>query len=534
MANGSLTHCILCVVLVAAQFCRERWRNLENLLIEERNTKFKRVSHTHSVGFKKDVADHPHIDVEILHFCNIVILTATIIIFSCKILWACCNWRIFQKLLLLLVVIHKCVTDITLLKLVTGTDEIISALDVGELSADCSYCLSDAMRNNCLINFKHSRIVVASVTAEQFVCTLTRKDNLYIMACKTGYKVKCDTWRICKRLIHMVLNSRNSVPEFFAWDKVSVVFNTDFFTEIFCPADFVIFFAKVKADCKCFLVGKICWNIAWVNTAWKETTNLNIGNFVSVYGVFKNLFNSVNSLFLRHFFVGIETSLKVTGSFNLAVLVPEIVTGHKAVDTLKESFGRNCILEWKVGIKCLSVEFLFKLRIFKNTLDFTCIDKVIAYLSVVHRLNSEKVTGNKKWAILCVVNSKAEHTTEFWEHIFFPLFKAVNKHFTVCICIELMTFCDKFFSQILVVINFTVECENKAFILIVYRLMTCTEINNGKSAKSHGNIVVRKKSVRVGTTVSDNLCHISDNIGSVFNLSHKAGYAAHITIPLSR
>ena len=100
-------------------------------------------------------------------------MTATIIIFSCKILWACCNWRIFQKLLLLLIVIHKCVTDITLLKLVTGTDKIISALDVGELSANCSYCLSDAMRNNCLINFEHSRIVVASVTAEQFVCTLT-------------------------------------------------------------------------------------------------------------------------------------------------------------------------------------------------------------------------------------------------------------------------------------------------------------------------------------------------------------------------
>ena len=131
-----------------------------------------------------------------------------------------------------------------------------------------------------------------------------------------------------------------------------------------------------------------------------------------VYGVFKNPFNLVYSLLLAHFFIRVKAWLKVTCSFNLAVTVPEVVTGHKAVHTLKEGFGGNCVLERKIGIKRFCIELLYKLRVFKNTLDFTAVDKILADLRVVHRLDSEKVTCYKYRLVLCVVDCKAEHTTK--------------------------------------------------------------------------------------------------------------------------
>ena len=91
MANSGFSHCVLRVRLVAAQSCGERGRNLENLLVEERNTQLKRVSHTHSVGFKKNIADHPHIYVKILHLCNVVVLSAAVVVFSRVVLRTCCD-----------------------------------------------------------------------------------------------------------------------------------------------------------------------------------------------------------------------------------------------------------------------------------------------------------------------------------------------------------------------------------------------------------------------------------------------------------
>ena len=268
------------------------------------------------------------------------------------------------------------------------------------------------MRNDCLINFKYSRLIVASIAAEQFVCALTRKYNLYILACKSWYKVKRNTRRVGKRLVHMILHGRNCVPEFFAWNKVCMMLNTDFLTKTLCPADFVVMLAKIKAYRKGFLVCKICWNIAWVNTAWKETTNLNISDFVGIYRIFKYLFNWVDSLFLGKLFIRIKTSLPIACSFHFAVFVPKVVTRHKAEYTLKESFGRNSVLIWKVGIECSFVKPLNKLRVLKNTLDFTRIYKFAVNHCVVHRLNAKEVTGNKNGLILCIINSKAEHSSE--------------------------------------------------------------------------------------------------------------------------
>ena len=78
-----------------------------------------------------------------------------------------------------------------------------------------------------MVHSENARIVVAGVAAEQLVSALAREHNLYVLACKARYKVQRNAGRIGKRLIHMVLNRRNGVPEFLAGDKVGVVLNSD-------------------------------------------------------------------------------------------------------------------------------------------------------------------------------------------------------------------------------------------------------------------------------------------------------------------
>ncbi len=216
MTDCRFSHCIFSIVLVAAQACRKRRSYLKHLFVKERNSQLERICHTHSVRFQQNIAHHPHIDVKILHLGNVVVFAAAIVVFACVILRRCCDGRVFEQFVLLLVIIHKRIADISFLKRIAGTDKVISALDVGELSANRTDSLAYAMRNNRLINLKNSRIVVAGIAAEQLVCTLARKHYLYILTCKARYKIQRNTGRIGKRLIHMILNGRNSVPELFA------------------------------------------------------------------------------------------------------------------------------------------------------------------------------------------------------------------------------------------------------------------------------------------------------------------------------
>ena len=193
---------------------------------------------------------------------------------------------------------------------------------------------------------------------------------------------------------------------------------------------------------------------------------------MGVNGVLKHLFNFVNSLGFCHVFVGAELWLKVACGFYLAVFVPEIVAGKQAVNVLKKGFRRNRVLERKIGVKSARIEAFYKVGVFKDTFDFACVNELAADLSVVHRLDSEEVARNEQTAVNSVVDCKAEHASELGKHVLSPLFKAVNKHLTVRLCIELMASFNKSLSDFLVVVNLAVKGENQGFVLVVNRLMT--------------------------------------------------------------
>ena len=171
--------------------------------------------------------------------------------------------------------------------------------------------------------------------------------------------------------------------------------HTDLLAERLSPAYLVVFLAEVKTDGKGLLVGEVGGHVAGVHARGQEAAYLDIGDLVGVDGVFKYLFDLVYRFLLRHVLVGLEARLKVTGYLDVVVFVPEIVTRHKAVYALEEGLGRQRVLERQVGVQRAGVEALFKLGVLQNTLDLACVDEVVAYHGVVHRLYSEEIAGDE-------------------------------------------------------------------------------------------------------------------------------------------
>ena len=131
---------------------------------------------------------------------------------------------------------------------------------------------------------------------------------------------------------------------------------------------------------------------------------------MGVNGVFEHLVDHVDSLILGDAVVGSEPRLKVACGFNLAVLIPEVMTRQQAEDVLKKGLRRHCVLERKVGIESALVEALFVLWVLENALDLAAVDKLTLNLSVVHGLDSEEVASKKQRLVDGVVNGKAKHS----------------------------------------------------------------------------------------------------------------------------
>ena len=82
MADRCLAQGVFCIVFVDSQLRGQRGSHLEHLFVEEGHAQLKGVRHTHTVCLEQNVTRHPQVDVEVLHFGNVVILAAAVVVLS--------------------------------------------------------------------------------------------------------------------------------------------------------------------------------------------------------------------------------------------------------------------------------------------------------------------------------------------------------------------------------------------------------------------------------------------------------------------
>ena len=142
-----------------------------------------------------------------------------------------------------------------------------------------------------------------------------------------------------------------------------------------------------------------------------------------------------------------------------------------------------------------------------------------SYLSIVHRLNAEKVSGDKQGLVGPVPDGKAEHSPQTVQQVLPPFLEAVNQHLGVRIRGEDMPLFLKLLTKLLIIIDFPVEHKHQGLVLIINRLASVIQVDNAQPAKAHGNLVVGIKPLAVRSPVGNDLRHVFQNIVTVDDLT---------------
>ena len=154
----------MCYSVTARNF----FSNCHNFLVKERYPKLQRICHTHFISFKQNIACHPHVQIKVLHFSNIVFIFDFIIKWLCnfsRIRSVCFN---FQEFFSFFGSKHISVSDKSFFKVFAFSDKEIYSSVSRKLSGRCAYT---SFNSSWKFVVKSTvRFAVYVISAENFIC----------------------------------------------------------------------------------------------------------------------------------------------------------------------------------------------------------------------------------------------------------------------------------------------------------------------------------------------------------------------------
>src|SRR5439155_7045897 len=106
--------------------------------------------------------------------------------------------------------------------------------------------------------------------------------------------------------------------------------------------------------------------------------------------------------------------------------------------------------------------------------------------AIKERLNSAAVSRSQKPAIAGIPYNKGEFSIEPMDKIHTMLLVEMNDDFGVRMGAETMALIDQFFSQLFVVVNFTIESDADGAVLVVERLVSLLEVDDAQANMAEG------------------------------------------------
>ena len=157
--------------------------------------------------------------------------------------------------------------------------------------------------------------------------------------------------------------------------------------------------------------------------------------------ILNNFVNLVNS-FIKRLVFWLKVFVPVLGHFKLTVFISEVMPLWKTVNTLKESFLSNWVLECHVWFKRFFIKFLLKVRMIKKCLNFRPNKESTVHFSVIQWFNSKMVTGTEHFFSLKIPDNKAKHSAQLVNNILAPFFISVQDYFSIGMCLKCVTLTD--------------------------------------------------------------------------------------------
>ena len=185
------------------------------------------------------------------------------------------------------------------------------------------------------------------VASEKFVCALTGQDNLDVLCCQFIYKIKCDTGRICQRLIHVIHNLWNAVKILIRTDGLIDVLFAEFCRQALCVTDLVVLALFIQKSNGIGLFSReLSHQIRGIHTTGKRSADLYVCNHMRHSRLVYDLLDLVYCLFQRlRFFCRLHERIVILMDLDLTVLHEHIMSCRQLKDPLEEGLRQYGILE---------------------------------------------------------------------------------------------------------------------------------------------------------------------------------------------
>ena len=409
---------------------------------------------------------------------------------------------------------HIIAAHVTLIRLHRAADQEIPALERRHLPGGCPGQAAQRLRHAVGVMIEVHSGQIHRIPAEELVGSLAGEHHLHILRRVLRQKIERDLRRVRHGIVKIILDDGGGVKEIIRADLVADVRQAHGLAEILRIRQLAVFFLLIAHGERLDSVRRLAdflHHIAGIHAGGEEAAHLDVGNLVREYAFGERFGDASFPFFQRRLFVDVIADLVIPADGELSVLILKI-TAVEQLEHMSEHrlLVRNVLIA-EVFREPFLVDFLYKVRVGQETLDFRAEEKVAVVLIVIERLDAENIARAEQLLCGAVPDDEGIHAAQPLQHAGAPLLIAVQQHFAVRGGLERVTGVDQLAAQVLKVINLTVEGEHLRAVLIEDRLAAALQINDAQPAETHSDVRVNIIVVLVRSAVADAVRHVADD-----------------------
>ena len=187
------------------------------------------------------------------------------------------------------------------------------------------------------------------------------------------------------------------------------------------------------------------------------------------------------------------------------------VPRRKLIDARKHGAGARQIAEGQIFRQDAGIELSSNSGVCQDGFDFGSEQKCFPVVTIIEGFNSKAVSRRKQGLAAAIPYRKGEHPAQIFHAVAAVLFIQVDNRFRVASRAIAVATGFQFGAQLHMVIDFTVEDDPKALVLIRNRLMASLYIDDAEPPHGKSDIPLHEKTVIIGAAMGDLAIHGREN-----------------------
>ena len=406
-------------------------------------------------------------------------------------------------------------------------EQEVFALEIRQLFGGSRRRAAHAKRQT--LEFFHGRRVgIPLVPGEDLIRAFARENHRHFLPGQLRQEVQRHAGRVRLRLVHVVLDVRESVEAFVRRDELAAVADAKLVRKLGRVVRLVEF-VVIKAHAERGVRHQHSGNVAGIHAAGEERADLYVRNAVGGHGFVHHFVQLVRADFkvLR---LRVEFAVPEAAHVHLAVLIHKIVGRGQLVHALEEGFLCGGILQRQIGAQRILVDGLDEFGMLEKGLDLAAEHQPRAVRDgvIVKRLDAENVPRAEHTLVFGVPQHERKHAAQAIDQLRAVFLVAVDEHLGVGATVERVAFGLKLPPQLHKIVDLAVEYNDHAFVLVGHGLCACVgQVQDGQAPEPQRDAVVCVHAAHVRAAVDDTVHHFLQDCLFVIKIAGKADKSTH-------